>query len=221
MTDDEKQPNDSPDADSAPQADESGGDYRRLESQIREQFAAQAKKIAALESALHKGIGEIDEQLRGMRDFVAEKEKELKRWREGYDLSKHKAVVGEVVDFLDYFEAHENNRAKTHEEKAWYADVREVAELLLEKFDGQRIRPKVGDTFDDWRGRAEAASAKETERKDDDGKICEVTRSGVLHKRDDADDGIVWRKARVKVWHFSPPQAEEAKSTDSGKTEKK
>ena len=220
MTDDEKQPNDSPDADSAPQADESSGDYRRLESLIREQFAAQAEKIAALESALHKGVGEINERLDEMNNFVAEKEKELRRWREGYDLSKHKAVLGEVVDFLDYFEARENNRAKSGEEKAWYADVRKVAELLLEKFDSERIRPKVGDTFDDWRGRAEAASAKETQRQEDDGKICEVTRSGVLHKRDEADDGIPWRKARVKVWRFSP-QTENAKSPDSDKTEKK
>ena len=220
MTDDEKQPNDSPDADSAPQADESGGDYRRLESQIREQFAAQAEKISALESALHKGIGEIDEQLRGVRDFVAGKEKELQRWREGYDLSKHKAVLGEVADFLDYLEERENYRAKSGEEKAWYADVGQLAELLLEKFDSERIRPKVGDAFDDWRGRAESTEAKETQRQEDDGKICEVTRSGVLHKRDDADDGIPWRKARVKVWRFSP-QTENAKAPDSDKTEKK
>jgi molecular chaperone GrpE (heat shock protein) len=152
---------------------------------------------------LHKGIAQVNSQMDSIRNFAAAKDKELQRLREGYDWTRQRVILNEFIDWLDALDLLEKKRKNDPAMLNAIGEIRDLVEVSLSNNSLERIRPQLGDSFADWRGRTEAAAAEVTDNAARDGKIKEVTRSGVLLRTGEGEAGEkIIRPARVKVWRF-------------------
>ena len=168
---------------------------QQLTHQAREAFTKLEKNSAShLES-----VEELKSAYLLMRDKLDEKDKEIKRYKEGYDTDKLITSLEGFIKIRDRIDSYAED-GKTS--KSDLQRVVEIIENTITTIGAKEIDITVGDNINDDKYLTSVSAKKEvdTDNPDDNGKIASIEKNG--YQINGPDTSTVIRKAEVALYKY-------------------
>jgi molecular chaperone GrpE (heat shock protein) len=184
-----------------------GRQFTNLENSLSSSITKISQLLDASQKASASRLGEVEqtskttmELVDNVREFVATKADETRRWQEGYDWRILKNYLTRLISTLDDIEMKLDVYRKENKPQEFLQDfdfLRETLEIHLEEEGLVGFAPLVGDDVDPMRADAKGAIASTSEDQQSD-TIAEVIKKG--YEIDFGAGMKIVRKAQVTVY---------------------
>lgn len=182
-------------------------DNRAYVNQSIERLSLQIRENGEQDKVSHQtnsqGLKDIASALNTIRDYTAEKNKELRRYKDGYDFSLLRNFSKRMIQAVDELEERISDYAKGDSDTKLASELEFACETVVMALDSQgieRFEPEVGQPLDTESGTMEAVGKSPTESVDLHGKIAQVIRPGYQIYQEGGEHKLI-RPAQVQVYY--------------------
>lgn len=170
-------------------------DYAKYTSSSK-QF--QYTVIATVDAAVGT-ISGVNSALSGIRSYLDENSKILKRFEEGYDYQILKNFIRQIIRIIDNFDK-KNKNIDDEDASNELKDGRDDLMELLERNGIEKINPEIGLVYAGNEKYIEVSQEKEkTDEASKSGHIAAVERVGYIYKFNEGQERVI-QAARVKLF---------------------
>lgn len=164
-----------------------------------QEFASSQKSASQQSAELNHRVGEIENLLHALKEFVADQKAEIRRLHQGYDWSVINHISVGMINVVDKIDR-ELEKGVAKEEKQSLDEIREEITAILESYNIKKSTPKVGSEYTDQEGDKNCKVVMiDSDEPRLRGKIARVIKPSYVYRMS-KDKKRVIREAEIEVY---------------------